>query len=414
VTRAQRGRALGLLWLLVGAVPGLEAADAAARPGRFKLGPLSLTPRFELRNAGVDTNVFHSPSDPTPDTSVVSRLALDGSLDVGRRLRLTGNGYADLNYFRREGSERSLDYGGEGMAELSLGRLALFAGGGGLQAKQRFSIELTQRVLRQERWATAGLELALTRRLSTRWRGSVRDHEFGSLLLGDEDIKQRLDRRAISGALEARYALTAKTTAVASAERIEDRFFRQSGDAPRQTLSYRYLAGFELGERALVKGRALAGLRRLPGGFGGEGAPGYTGPALALATGMRLGRFVRLDQLADRDVYYSAEGVRVQDLRLRSAYVYSRYRAELALELPLDLEGSGFGEWQRARFLLPLRASDSFLRLDRVQTFGGSLLRRFGDGVKVGATLAWTRRLTNATGLAYEGLVYGLQAEIVP
>lgn len=404
---------LGLLCLLASVVPELQAAEAPERPGRFKLGPLYLTPRFELRNAGVDTNVFHTRTDPTPDTSVISRLALDGSLPLGRRLLLSGNGYADLNYFRREGSERSVDYGGEGNAQLSLGRLTLFGGGGGLQGKQRFSIELTQRVLRQERWGSAGFGLALTRRLSTRLSGSVREYEFGSLLLDDEDIKERLDRRALTGALELRYTLTSKTTALASAERIEDRFFRQTGNAPRSALSYRYLAGFELGERALVRGRALAGVRRLPGGFG-EGAPGYFGPALALATDLRLGRFARLELLADRDVVYSAEGVRVQDVRLRSAYVYSRYRAEVAVQLPFALLGSGFGEWQRARFLLPLRETDSFLRSDRVRTFGGSLLRRFGEGVKVGGTLAWSQRLTNASGLAYEGLVYGLQAEIVP
>jgi hypothetical protein len=268
-------------------------------------------------------------------------------------------------------------------------------------------------VLRQERWANAGVDVELSRRLSTRWSGSVREYEFGSLLLGDEDIKERLDRRSLTGTLEVRYALTAKTTALGSAERIEDRFFRQAGNAPRRALSYRYLAGFELGPRALVRGRALAGVRQLPGGFG-AGAPAYFGPALLLATDLRLGRFGRMDLLADRDVFYSAEGVRVQDVRLRSAYVYSRYRSEVAIELPFELVGSGFAEWQRARFLLPLRESDAFLRLDLVHTYGGSLLRRFGDSVRVGGTVAWTQRRTNAAGLAYEGLVYGLQAEIVP
>lgn len=383
------------------------------RRGRFKLGPLHLTPRFEIRNAGVDTNVFHTRTDPTPDTAVVGRVALDGFLPVGRRLSLTGNGYADLNYFRREGSERSLDYGGEGLAELQAGRLTLFAGGGGLQGKQRFSIELTERVLRQERWATAGLELALTSRIAARGSGSVRQYEFGSLLIAGEDIKQRLDRRSLSGAAELRYALTRKTKAIASAERIEDRFFGQVGNAPRRTLSYRYLAGFELGERALVSGRALAGIRQLPSGFG-ETAPGYHGPAIAVSAGLKLGRFGRLDVLGDRDVFYSAEGVRVQDLRLRSAYVYTRYRGEALVGLPLELLGSAFGEWQEASFLLPLRRVDAFTRVDRVHTFGGSLLRRFGEGVRIGATVAWTQRVSNVESLAYRGLVYGAQAAIVP
>lgn len=403
---------LGLLCLAASVALDTAWAEQSTRPGRFKLGPLYLTPRLELRNAGVDTNVFHTLTDPTPDTSVVTRAALDGALPVGRRLSLTGNGYADLNYFRRQGSERSVDFGGEGNAELTLGRFTLFGGGGGLQDKQRFSIELTERVLRQEKWGSAGLGVALTDRLSVRGSGDAHQYEFGSLLVGGEDIRQRLDRRTLTGALELRFKLTAKTTALATAERIEDRFLRPAPDAAPRALSYRYLGGFELGERALVRGRALAGVRRLPTGFGaGER---YSGPALQVETDMRVGPLGRLALLADRDVYYTAEGVGVPDLRLRGAYVYSRYRAELAAELPFELLGTGFGEWQHAQFLLPLEGTASFLRQDRVSAYGGSLLRRFGRSMKIGGTLAWTRRHSNAPGLAYDGFVYGLQGEIVP
>lgn len=47
------------------------------KKGRFHVGPLALTPRLELRNAGVDTNVFVTPSDPTRDTAIVLRASTD-------------------------------------------------------------------------------------------------------------------------------------------------------------------------------------------------------------------------------------------------------------------------------------------------------------------------------------------------
>jgi hypothetical protein len=50
--------------------------------------------------------------------------------------------------------------------------------------KQRFSIELTERVLHQEKWASAGAGVALTRRLTLRGRGEARQYEFGSLVVG--------------------------------------------------------------------------------------------------------------------------------------------------------------------------------------------------------------------------------------
>ena len=123
-------RGIGLACLLAAAGGELRGAEPKRPRGRFKLGPLHLTPRFEIRNAGVDTNVFRTRTDPIPDTSVVGRLALDGFVPVGRRLNLSGNGYADLNYFHREGTERSLDYGGEGLAEIQAGRFTIFARNG--------------------------------------------------------------------------------------------------------------------------------------------------------------------------------------------------------------------------------------------------------------------------------------------
>src|SRR5687768_641890 len=50
------------IWLAVALAAALPTARLHAappdeeRPGRFKLGPLYLTPSFELKNAGVDTN----------------------------------------------------------------------------------------------------------------------------------------------------------------------------------------------------------------------------------------------------------------------------------------------------------------------------------------------------------------------
>jgi hypothetical protein len=406
-------RGIGLLCLLAAAAAELRAAEPKRPRGRFKLGPLHLTPRFEIRNAGVDTNVFNTLTDPIPDTSVVGRFALDGALPLGRRLTLTGNGYADLNYFWRESTESSLDYGGEGLAELQAGRFTVFAGGGGLQASQRFSIELTQRVPRHEKWVNGGLDLALTSRLSTRLLGSVREYEFGSLQLGGEDIRERLDRRSLTGGAELRYALTRKTKLMASAERIEDRFSHQIGRGPRRTLSHRFLGGFELDERALLSGRALAGIRQLPTGIG-EQVSRPRDLALAVDAALRLGRFGRLELAGDRDVFYSAEGVNVQDLRRRSAYLYTRYRAEVLLGLPLELLGGAFAEWQEASFLLPQSREEPFRRVDRVHTFGGRLLRRLADGVSLGATVAWSQRVSNVESLAYRGLVYGAQAEVVP
>lgn len=398
--------------LLVVAPRSAAAAQPKARPGRYKIGPLYLTPRLELQHAGVDTNVFNTQTNPVPDTAAVLRPTLDGALPIGRRFRVTGSGYLDLNYFRRRRSERSTDFGGEGRAELDVGRATLFGGGGGSQARQRFSIELDERLLRQEKWATAGFGLRLRRKLQAILSGTGRVHTFGDLELRGFNVKETLDRNSLTGNAQLRFALTPLTTFTASVDAIEDRFFNQTGDLPRKVRSFRYLGGFEFGPRALLNGSVLAGVREFPGTS--AGAPPYRGPTLSVGAAVPVGSS-RLNAIAQRDVFYASTGVRTRDEQLRNTYVSSRYRGELAADLPFDLIGQGFGEYSEARFVLPgfvggLRVR----RVERAYSAGVSLLRRFGDKVRIGGAFTWTRRVSNLPGASYEGLRYGLQAEAAP
>jgi hypothetical protein len=373
-----------------------------------------VSPAIELRNAGVDTNVFNSPVDPIPDTSVVLRPALNGLARLGERLQLSGNGYLDLNYYRRRGSERSIDFAGEGRAELRVGPAALLAGGGGGQFKQRFSIDLDQRVKRQEKWGSAGVRLELGRRISGTLGASTRTLTFEPRLIQGSDIKEALDRETVTAAAELRYALTRKTRAIGSFELIEDRFLRQRGLGSRQVRSFRYLAGFELSERALVSGRILAGVRRFPGSAA-RGGGDFSAPALSVNASLPFLRQHRLALIADRDILYSAVAVRGAEDRLRNAFVFTRYRAEATLALPLDLVGRAFASFEEAKYLRPfLQRGAELPRIDHQWSFGGSVLRPFGRSLRLGANLTWIRRISNLELNSYQGARYGLQGEWVP
>src|SRR6058998_1365016 len=133
--------ALATLMLTTGALLAGAAEKQKKHPGRFRVGPVYLTPKLALKNAGVDTNVFNQRTGEIPDTSIILSPTLLAALPVGRRLRLTGEGHVDFNYFRRQSSERSTDFGGEGRAELDFGRFTFFGGGGGGQSRQRFSLD---------------------------------------------------------------------------------------------------------------------------------------------------------------------------------------------------------------------------------------------------------------------------------
>jgi hypothetical protein len=296
----------------------------------------------------------------------------------------------------------------------------LLGGGGGGQFRQRFSIDLDERLPRQEKHAYAGLRWQPSSRVSATatGRGEVFTFAPGTLRLGGAgSIKEAMDRNTLTGALELRYALTSKTTAVAIGEEQEDRFFSQPLDVPpRQRRSRRYLAGFELGERAAVSGRLLGGVRDYPGTLA-DGSPSYRGPVVVADLTLPVRERLRLRAVAERDVRYASSVVAVDALRYRNAFVSARYEGQALADLPLRLVALVTAGYEDARYLLPYPYPDATRLADRRDhryTAGASLARRFGDSVRIGGHVSWARRVSTLPLFSYEGLRYGLDAEVLP
>jgi hypothetical protein len=395
----------------VGAAP-LQAQTAGKRPGRFRLGPVWLTPRLELKNAGRDTNVFYAEANPVADNSVVLSPALDAVAAVGKHLRLSGTGSLDLTWFGTETTEGSTDGGGRGRAEVLFHRVSLITEAGGSSQKQRWSIELDQRIRRSERYLTGGVAVRATSRLFINMAYTIGSYRYASKMVQGQDISQLLDtnREKLTG--ELRFKLTYLTRLLLSTEAIDDRFVSQPG-GPNEVRSYRYLAGFEIGERALFSGRIQAGIRDYPPDS--KAAPPYRGLALSvIATAPLPGPF-RFTGTADRDVWYSSYLGYDGDQQSRNSYIWMRLAGQIEADLPLRLIGRAAIANENARYLLPSYNQGALeTRLDNRWTLAGSLLRRFGESIRVGFTLTADRRNSNFSGYSYRGLRYGLQAEARP
>jgi hypothetical protein len=399
--------------LVVGGVPlGAAEREPKKRPGRFRVGPLYLTPRFQLKNAGVDTNVFNQRTGEIPDTAVVLSPTLLAAWPIGRRVRLNGETHVDLNYFQRETSERSTDFGGEGRAELDVGPFTLFCAGGGGQYRQRFSTDIDRRALRHERWGSTGFSVAPTRRITAGVFGTARVYVYGNQLIDGVNIKESLDRNELSGTAQVRYSLSRRTALVGSADVIEDRFLHQRSVSSRLTRSYRYLGGFEFGEKALVRGKLLAGIREFPAS---PSAPSYRGPALATSLTLPLLHFGLGTLVAERDIYFALTPTTLGRDRFRNTYVSMRLGGEASVFLPFAFVGRGNFGLEQAKYLLPYpTGATGAPRVDHLWTAGASLLRSFRTGVRIGGTVQWGRRVSSIPTFGYQGLRYGVQAELVP
>jgi hypothetical protein len=383
---------------------------------RFRVGPLRFTPKLELRNAGRDSNAVLDPTNPLADTSVVVRGTVAGFVPVRRRVRLFGEGWLDWSYFRRLSTERSTDPGGQGHAEVDFGPFTLVGGGGALQARQLYSIDIDQRILRQERWLNGGVEWRLTRRFLVSGGAERRSYRFdpsARTASGNLSAATRLDRNNVTGTAALRYKLTSMTTAVATGELLEDEF-RLSAPGLATTRSYRYLAGLEFGEKAFVTGRFLAGVRDFPAASSGS-LPTYRGPAYQAQLALPLFNRLRLLGTAQRDVYVAAAAVQTAEERARNAYVLTQLQGSADIDLPFDFVGRANVGYSEASYLLPSLVSGvPFPRVEHLYSAGGSLLRRFSDTVRIGGTVTYYRRVSTIPANSYDRWVYGVSAEIVP
>lgn len=396
------------------AVP-LRAAERPQGEERYHLGPVWVTPSFRF-HSGVDTNVFRTLGAPVEDRVMVASPRLRGFWPVVRRLRLRGLVFGDFNYYQREGEERSVDFYGEGSAELDAGPFTAFGGGGGGRLTQRVSIDVDERLDRQEKRAHAGLTWRPGRRLSATGQvsGEVLTYAPGRLRLGGE-IKAAMDRNTLTGTGQIRYALTPRTTLLASGDALEDRFFSQPPSVPRQRRSYRALGGVELSERAAVAGRLLIGVRNFPGTLA-QGSPPYTGPVGIADLTLPL-RAVRLRAEFERDVSYASSLVAVGSLRYRNAFILERYNLEAAVGLPFRLLGVASAGFSEARYLLPYpypRPSILSSRTDHLWTGSATVVRRVGESLRMGGYLSRARRVSSLPLFSYEDTRYGFTMEILP
>jgi len=383
------------------------------KKGRFRVGPIALTPRLELRNAGVDTNVFVTPTSPVEDTAVVLRASSDVFVPIGRRMRLAGTGWIDFNYFASEADQRSTDPGGQGRVEVDAWRLTFLAGGGGFRSRQLYSTDIDERIKRTEQWVNGGVQLRLTSRL--RAEAGVESHEYRWNPTPEQDasVKDQLDRDSDVWKGGLRYKLTSLTMLVASAEKIDDTFL-VAPPGLATTTSYRYLGGFEFGERAFITGRFVGGLRDIPSDKAGSVVP-YTGPVFQGSISAPFLQRLRLNLGYDRDVYYSATGGRLEEVILRNTYTYGRLNASLDIDAPLNLVLRLTGGYENANYLRPFVVPGGAIdRRDQIYLGGASLLRRVSENGLIGLTAVHTRRESNYPGGDYTRWQYGLQGYIYP
>jgi len=414
IVKRAAGSILLAACLAVPAQAQVRVLPVSAGVDSVEVGPFYLTPSLTIRNLGVDGNVFNSSDRPRSDRTAILNPGLEVFLPVGQRLRLVADGGLDVAYFARESDERYVDHFGSADLELELRPVTVFAGLGGGHHRRRFTIEIDQRLRRAVTSARAGARLHVGDRTAFAFEIATDTEVFNEDQGANARMtKQALDRETRSLTAELRYRLTHKTSFLATAQLQRDDFTSDPRASTRAS-SQRYLAGFELSPKALIGGRLLVGARIFPQSDD-QAAPEYSGLALSARISRRIAWFAQVRVRAERDVSHSLRSGVVDGESRRNSYVHGRYGVGIDFGLPADLLARTSADFERSRYLLPiLRAGQPEERIDRRWIVRGTLLWPVGTRLRLGATVSWAQRTSNFPGAGYDGIYYGLAAELRP
>jgi hypothetical protein len=383
-----KARVIALACLTL-SVPCLaQTPEEVRRDAQMHLGPLYITPRFAVKELGVDSNVFHN-DQARRDFTVTVRPAARVSTPFGHRATVTTDVATDLVYYQRYASERSINPDVAFRTEFFLGRVQPFAEAGYLRTRQRPNSEIDARSLRQEEAFGGGALLRLSSRTSVKLSLERRNVAYDAEeSYNDTQLQETLNRRTHRRLLEARYDVTPLTTATLRGEVVRDRFqFSPLRDAN----SVAVVPGVEFKSRALVSGHARIGFRRFSP-INATLSP-FSGVVASAALSYTWQGSTRFTFSADRDLTYSYE-------RLQPYYVLNGIGISIRRQVvgAIDATASVRREQYGYRdLLLPGATVDDLRRVDIVRSLSGSLGYRIGNSMRAGFGLTYRERESNST-----------------
>ena len=336
------------------------------------VGPVTLRPRLEIREAGFDSNIFNDATDPKEDFTASFTPRLDVLIEPSwARIRYAT--YANFVYFHEFTDERSINAGNEGRFEFLLNRVRPYVFGSVVNTSDRPNAEIDARAERRDWRVEGGALVALTPRTSIVFaarQGSLEfeeDEFFNGVPLA---ATMNNDYDAYEGGL--RFALTPLTTLQVTGTYQRDRFDTASG---RDATTWRVAPMLEFDPDALIAGRLTVGFTSFePESSSIEPYRGLT------ANGQLTWRLntTKLEGLIERDVRYSYE-------LLQPYYVttFGRLTLTQIITGPLDVQLVAGRQRLEYRNEAPLDV-DVDRRADTVTTWGGGVGFRVSDTARIG------------------------------
>ncbi len=263
------GGALALLGALAGTFVPARAATWKGRELQWRwrdatvvVGPVRMTPRFRLSDAGYDSNVFYySREEPVRDYTFTAAPSVDIYVPIRRKVILSLSEAPSYLYYLDSTGERAWNNALEANLIVNFNKIFISAGGGWTSARQRWNSEIDLKPRLTVGSYRAELLVQLTRTFSLGVAGRRQKFDFADLVIEDANIRDRLNR--VESAVETTAYLqpTARMRWFAAFE--AGRYTFQNPASGMDSTSVRWSGGVELLPPGTVQGRIRAGWKSL-------------------------------------------------------------------------------------------------------------------------------------------------------
>ena len=383
-----------------------QTADASPIDGtrtdsRLHVGPFYVAPQMVLRQFGVDNNVFNQATDAKSDFTVDAAPELDVALPVSHRALVRVTGIADLVYFAKYSSERSVNPLIKTRGETYFQRLTLYGEASVDSSRERPNFEIDVRSRRLESDIHAGAQLHVTPKFSVDLAGrrETTGYDAGTFAEG-VDLRTTLNHSSTGVLVTPRYDVTPYTTASAQLEVFHDEF---PFDAARGSSNLRMMPGIEFNPRALISGQAYVGYRRLTPDNPSL-MPAFAGVVANVGLSYRLLSATKVDVTFNRDLQYSLE-------LLQPYFIDNSVGASIRRQLGGSFDVAVHGERHLYRYenYLPAvpGAAELANRTDQTVLYWGSLGYWFRRDLRLGFTVTSSNRESPLPGRSYTGVRFG-------
>jgi hypothetical protein len=368
--------------LLLGASSLAGQSEPLTAMPLIQAGPVALSPTLELRDIGVDSNVFNESMEPKDDFTFTVRPGLTASLGTGA-VRLIGKGAGGFVYYQTYTDQQSTNGEFEGRIETMSTRLRPYASAGWLQTNERNGYEIDARATRERSSFMGGADFELTAVTAlTAWiRRERQTYAEGEQFMG-VDLADQLDYTTDLAAAGAKFAVTPITTLTVAVELQRDRF---RASPMRDADTIRVAPALRFGTDAAITGHFSAGYRD----FNPRDPllPSYRGFILSAGASYTLLGVTRFDVQGNRDVMYSFDATHPYYLASGGFLTVSQ-----RVGGPFDV--IGLGGAQRLRFQ-DVGGAQLAGGGETTKTLGGGFGIRVGEHLRV--TLTYDRTERNST-----------------